>query len=315
MQLTYKKLTNDLGSTIADIFNDCFDFSYKVNEALVAKKLFNADDYFGGGSFICYDDNIPVGFIACKLSLNILPEYKDTGFISLFAVKRDYQSKGIGTKLLSSAKEAFIKENAKKILVSQDLNNFFAGIPEPTAKSVSFFRKQGFTVNQAVHWDLCNDLSENDLGQYKSLVNLTADYKTVCADKSDIPAISEFMKKEFPGRWDFEVSQTFTDGSLGHILLLKRGDAIKGFCRVRCGSDTNGNEFYLGSDCGALGPIGISRDIRKQGLGLRILFDALCFLKDSGAHKTNIDWTSLKDFYGILGFEPWRTYLGAFIKL
>lgn len=315
MKLTYKKLTKDLGSTISDIFNDCFDCNYKVSETLVEKKLFNADDYFSEGSFICYDDNMPVGFIACKHSSYTIPKYKDTGFISLFAVKRDHQSKGIGTALLSQAKEAFINNNVKHIFVAQDLNNFFAGIPEPTEKSVSFFEKQGFTVNKSFFWDLCSDLSKNDLGQYKSLVNLTNEYKTVCADKSDIPAISEFMKKEFPGRWDFEVSQTFTDGNLGHILLLKSKDAVKGFCRVRCGSDTNGNEFYLGSDCGALGPIGISKDIRKQGLGLRILYDALNYLKTSGAHKTNIDWTELKDFYGILGFEPWRTYLGASLSL
>lgn len=315
MNLYYKNLTSDLKDSMCDIFNSCFDDNYRINPMLIETKLFTTRDYFADGSYVCFADSMPVGFIACKLSTNTLPEYKDTGFISLFAVRPDYQNMGIGSSLLNYALDAFRNEKTKRIYVSQDLNNFFAGIPAPTPESAAFFEKKCFTVSSSEHWDLCSDLSVNELTKYKNLVNLTDQYKTVCAQESDIPAISAFMKKEFPGRWDYEVSQTFTDGSLGHILILKRGDEIKGFCRVRFGSDTNGNEYYLGDDCGALGPIGIAKDIRKQGLGLRLLYDALSYLKASGAHKTNIDWTGLKDFYGILGFEPWRTYKGAYIDL
>jgi GNAT superfamily N-acetyltransferase len=276
------------------------------------KKFFTVDDFFADGSFICHENNAAVGFIAAKLSKNILPEYADAAWISLFAVKKEFQNKGIGTKLLSLCEEALKKKSVKKVFVSQDFNNFFAGIPEPEKNSEDFFRNHGFAVAEEPHWDLCNDLSVYPLECHTASINMTDEYKTAAADETDIPAIKEFMESEFPGRWDFEISGLFKSDALHHILLLKHAGEIKGFCRVRLGFDTDGLEFYLGENCGALGPIGIAKDIRKLGLGKRILFDSLKFLKDSGAHKTNIDWTELKDFYGTFGFTPWRTYLGAY---
>jgi len=38
-------------------------------------------------------------------------------------------------------------------------------------------------------------------------------------------------------------------------------------------------------------------------------------LQELGAHKTNIDWTVLIEYYGDFGFTPWRIYLYAYKKL
>jgi predicted N-acetyltransferase YhbS len=64
----------------------------------------------------------------------------------------------------------------------------------------------------------------------------------------------------------------------------------------------------LGENYGGLGPIGVSKDYRKIGLGLALLSYGVWCVKQAGAALMAIDWTVLVDFYGRLGFQPWRRF-------
>lgn len=310
----YRPLEESYADEIVSLWNSDFDIEYRLTKPLLQKKLFNDADYFPQGSFVCEIGEKIVGFIASKISDNTLPEYQDTGWISLFAVSSKYRGLGIGSKLLSMAESAFKEAGIRKILIAGEMHCFFSGIPQPSAASIEFFKKAGCILSEKLHYDLTYDLSKAD---YRALpgINHTPVYTTRPAKKQDIPKISEFMKTEFPGRWDFEIASCFETDELSHVLLLWKQDKIKGFCRIRYGYDTDGIETYLGDNCGALGPIGIANDIRGEGLGKRILYDSLIYLQNLGARRTNIDWTVLVDFYGSFGFTPWRAYLAAYKTL
>jgi predicted N-acetyltransferase YhbS len=64
----------------------------------------------------------------------------------------------------------------------------------------------------------------------------------------------------------------------------------------------------LGKFYGGLGPLGIAKAHRKRGLGLAIVALAVEDLKKRGVQRMCIDWTTLTDFYGKLGFEVWKRY-------
>jgi predicted N-acetyltransferase YhbS len=71
----------------------------------------------------------------------------------------------------------------------------------------------------------------------------------------------------------------------------------------------------LGSEWGALGPIGVAAEYRGIGLGHGTLGKALEHLKGLGVRRCIIDWTTLKDFYGRHGFEVTRNYKSCNLRI
>jgi predicted N-acetyltransferase YhbS len=65
----------------------------------------------------------------------------------------------------------------------------------------------------------------------------------------------------------------------------------------------------LGEHYGGLGPIGVSASHRGRGLGLALLCHSVAHLRDLGVRRMCIDWTNLLDFYGKIGFAPWKEYV------
>ena len=59
---------------------------------------------------------------------------------------------------------------------------------------------------------------------------------------------------------------------------------------------------------GGLGPMGLSPAIRGRGLGLALLDRAAVHLARLGLDEMVVDWTVLLEFYGALGFVPFRHY-------
>ena len=103
------------------------------------------------------------------------------------------------------------------------------------------------------------------------------------------------------------------DNEPGSIDLLWLGSTIQGFAMTQvagCQRPVSGACWSesLGENWGALGPIGISSDVRGKGLGDALLGLSLQRLKAEGARQTIIDWTTLDAFYGNHGFEVTRRY-------
>lgn len=297
--------------------------TYSVTPSMIKEKIFISKYFFTNGSFIASLDNQPVGFLLSKLCSNSVKEYKNTAHISLFAVKSDFKQKGIGKLLYKKFEEQAFNQSVLKIIIGQDLDNIYSGTPDFSSpkidsefsrnqnKSVNFFENLGFIVSKGKNFDLSNDLSNYQFNTKNLHICTSDDYSTILAKKTDIPQLKSFMQKEFSGRWEYEVTRTFETTELNHIVLLKENEKINGFCRIRYDFDTNFNEFFIGTCCGALGPIGIAKSARGLGLGNRLLLDSLKMLQNLGAKNTNIDWTDLLRFYSQFGFKPWRSFFSA----
>jgi predicted N-acetyltransferase YhbS len=54
--------------------------------------------------------------------------------------------------------------------------------------------------------------------------------------------------------------------------------------------------------------MGLSPALRGRGLGLTLLDRSVQHLARLGVEEMIIDWTVLLDFYGQVGFVPWKRY-------
>jgi predicted N-acetyltransferase YhbS len=99
------------------------------------------------------------------------------------------------------------------------------------------------------------------------------------------------------------------------VGLFHKGD-IHGFASIQ-GPGTQfpiGGAVWrndLGENWGALGPIGVSQQVRGEGWGGALLSAGLLELKARGTKQCIIDWTTLGEFYGKHGFEKTRLYRSA----
>ena len=64
----------------------------------------------------------------------------------------------------------------------------------------------------------------------------------------------------------------------------------------------------LGDDCGGLGAVGVAAGVRGQGIGTALVARGSDVLRERGVGNSCIGWTWLVDFYGRLGYRPWRSY-------
>jgi GNAT superfamily N-acetyltransferase len=119
-----------------------------------------------------------------------------------------------------------------------------------------------------------------------------------------------YLEREFRGRWARDVGHYLAiPGAMGAVMAMEYESAIAGFSMLHPPGSTGALRWAgFNPHIAALGPIGVSRSLRGQGLGLGLLVAGLAWLKDQGARDMVIDWTTLLAFYGKAGFEPWLSY-------
>ena len=147
--------------------------------------------------------------------------------------------------------------------------------------------------------------------------NPTVEIRAARAD--DVAPLVEFLSREFPGAWTYSTRKHFEhDGNPADFIIAVEsvGQELEviGFCHTadfRSKRLIPGTYWFplLGEHFGGLGPIGMGQAQRKRGLGLALCALAIDDLKQRGVQQMAIDWTTLVDFYGKLGFSVWKRYL------
>ncbi|MDF2987959.1 MAG: GCN5-related N-acetyltransferase [Eubacterium sp.] len=298
---------------IVKLWNENFKLAYHVTNQMIRNKIFHDRDTFYEGSFILLDKGRLAGLIVSKVNRGTLSEYNDCAWISTLVVDRKYQKLGFGKELLDRTEKELYRYGIEKITIGADFDNFFSGIPDPSIQTLGFFGQRGYILNNDEHYDLSADISKTNFDDMKIDMNKSEEYFTCELTREQTDKLSCFFDETFPGRWKTEVFDYLErGGDLRNVLILWNNDRIVGFCKIFISDGKDDLAASRGENWGSLGPIGINGDIRGKGLGNRILNDSLKFLQKRGARNVIIDWTILKDFYGQFGFNPLRTYRGAY---
>lgn len=286
------------------LWNEEIGFIYPLSKELFSQNITNYKNAFIYGY---YEDEELLGFIVFKKPFdNFIKDYSKKAWISLIYVKENSRKKGIGSMLITKALKEL--KDYDEVRVGGDLFNFFPGVPDDfLVLMAKLLTKFNFSVTGE-----CYDMINLNLQKhsYRGETHLTR-YLT----KEDLPKLKEFITAAFPGRWEFEVCDYIKKGGTGkEFLCTFIDDKIVGYIRVNKQDNvdipynTNWKTIF-GDDLVGLGPLGVSKEYRKLGIGYNLLVKTFNTLVEEGYRKALIDWTGLVPFYQKFGFQTFKRFV------
>jgi GNAT superfamily N-acetyltransferase len=234
------------------------------------------------------------------------------GWISFLVMEPD-RDREIAPILLGRAVEWLRGARFARVSYGGDQSHFFPGAPDDDVALGGALETAGLHPSGRAY-DLLGDLRHYSSPEDGERALRAVEATVRACERDDVPALLRFVDREFPGRWAYETKQRLQiEPSPADILIITRGAEVVGFCHIyHQGSHRLGPSIYwrraIGDRYGGLGPIGVDRACRGRGLGRALLAFALAHLRRLGVEQTVIDWTTLVDYYGRLGFQIWRTY-------
>jgi len=234
------------------------------------------------------------------------------GWVSLLAVHPAYQRRGIGTVLLARAEQYLKRQRRDVITLGGDPNHFLPGVPDGEG-ALAFFRAAGYVfVGDA--YDLRRPVSRRAALLEERTLSVERGVAIRPLEPEEAPRLLAFLDEVFPGRWRYTVGRFLRQGgSIGDIMGVVRAGQVAGFAQLfHPGSRWIGPSvawtWGAGRRAGGIGPIGLAPSFRGRGLGLALLGRSVWHLAQLGVEEIVVDWTTLVDFYGRLGFSVWRHY-------
>ncbi len=245
-----------------------------------------------------------------------LSNYQSRGFIAALVVAPQHQRQGIGHALVERAETQLKAAGKQKIRLGENMRHFFPGLPTELPGLEIFFAKFGYQLDE-LETDLRRSL-EDWISLPPPAAVADGRFYFTQGQPDEQAAILAFLQRSFPGRWYYDTDLFFKQGGLPQdITLLKsREGVIEGFLmNYHRESRVLGPGIYwselLGPNYGGIGPLGVSDSVRGLKLGLALVAAGVDYLRSRGVTDCAIDWTTLVEFYGRLGFQPWKQYRRA----
>jgi predicted N-acetyltransferase YhbS len=239
-----------------------------------------------------------------------LPYPADLGHIGWLVVSPAHRGRGIGGALLDRAETELAARGRSLLRVGGDPAHLLPACP---SGHEAWFERRGYRAGREVHDLTAPAAALPELGALIAPAP-RAGLTLRLARPGDGVALEVFFAEAFPGRWEEDILRLHTDG--GDLLVLTGPEGgVEGFAALyRPGAAIIGpGSFWPGAfdgPLGGLGPMGLRRERRGGGLGLALLAEGCRTLVGWGARHFVVDWTDLVDFYGLIGFRPWRSYRG-----
>lgn len=233
------------------------------------------------GAPVAKDGDKVVGFmlgVVRKYLMEDQPSDLDRGWISLIAVDKDYQRKGIGTKLWEQVKQFFKSHDAKIAMISTYAPNYFVpGVDQAAyAGAVEFFKKHGFQLPVTVI-SMDAPLVSLEIPDWIAEKQKTLESQGIVFDsfkpEYTLPLLAH-LKECFPGDWqrylrDSMFRKTTGDFDRGEIYVAMYNGRCLGFCQHE-------HERF--------GPFGVDDKERGRGIGAVLLLKCLHGMKAKGIH-------------------------------
>lgn len=220
-----------------------------------------------------------------------------------------------GQTLLQQAFPILSEKGYTQLVFGMDNGHFFPGLPTEAESLAKLLKSAGFTQSEGQSVDLERDLQDYEIPAPYAPPLSRPDVHVNRCEADDIDALESFLQREFPGRWWYDtMHKCRVQGEASDVFILRVGGEVEGFAYTQSWRTTQIPvagcvwNLDLGERWGGLGPIGVSKNVRGQGLGHALLGAALAALRDAGVRRCIIDWTTLVEFYGAHGFAVNRRY-------
>jgi GNAT superfamily N-acetyltransferase len=304
----YQTYTMVEADKLVDLWNRSFEHDFPMDQRLWRQNVDSCNKLFPDASVVAVKDGHIVGAIIGK----------NPNRLSAIFVAPEFRRRGIATELLARAEVAFTGELETKLIVGQDDRHFSPGVPEYAAEAHAFFTARGFVRNEGYACDLIRSLTDwKPISASPAVVSRLKALGIVLqpCTAALVPALLEHVVSNFSDRWlrDTRDRLLLEPGPSEVIVAVEKKTTVVGFCQTySIRSAYVGPSIYwrslIGSAYGGLGPIGVSVNRRKIGLGLELLCYGVTKVAETGAKNMVIDWTNLVNFYAKIGFKPWKRY-------
>lgn len=293
---------------LVSLWNSEFKKTFPIKKPLYKKTILDDVNLNKDASFIALYDDEPVGFVFVKTWLldSGLIDESDTAHISLMFVKKEMRNMGIGSDMLKLA-IAEIKKHTKikRIVVGEELNPIFPGIPSEMNSSSIFFINKGFSQTENVI-DMIRVLREDSFDEFdKKGLNVSIATEE---EKDELLrlCVSNNLHKEA-----YTIDQYFKNGGTGRRIAIGYiDDKLVAFVRF---NDKNTlpfkiNSFLKDKKIGTVIHVGVDASCQDKGFEEVMIKVARRYLVKRGCKKVIILATNDVKFYKQQGFSALRYY-------
>ena len=276
---------------IATLWNEACGPTLAISNQFVT---YNTHPVTGGRQVgqIAYHGEQPIGFVLTS-TLSGEPSVApgDVGWIDAMAVTPNTQNQGVGATLLTWAEQWLASQGRHSVRFGASQRPFAPGLPVELNK-LSFFSHRGYT-SEHTSWDTAADLAMYETPDPIRKAQEQMDASVRPGQKGEEPALLEFLRREFPGRWRFEFEEFLRvePGAHGRVfsdyMLLWTERGVDGFCQLTFEDSRRPMErffpYQLPRPWGQLGSVGVSAEQRGRGYGLAVVDAGLRRLRDNGS--------------------------------
>ena len=299
---------------LASLWNEFYPAEYAVDAELLEINTVRSSVFDWGLSQIEVDERGEVqAFVSFKRSAASLFKGPSVDQAHLSAIA--YRDPRLAVDLVADAKRILRNRGVNRLHFGADSRHFWPGCPVDCGAMCGFLMVEGFE-DQGEVFDL-----ERDISNYRLPQAAPDDFEyRPLQSEDDVVALRVFFEAQFPGRWMHDTLEKIDVDGPGCVYCAVRDQKVYGFALLQRSVDNLpiGGAVWrnaLGENWGSLGPIGIAKELRGNGLGHGLLGKALEHLRDSGVRRCIIDWTTLDAFYGRHGFEITRRYRPSQLRI
>lgn len=269
-------------------------------------------DYRPGDHVVAESDGRIVGFVGTQVRRSD-PSPKPQGGIGLLMVHPDFRRRRIGSRLHDFALLRLNDQGMKRAQLGAGAGaRLWNGVPSDLPDAVRFFEACGWEFTETAH-DLVRSLHDYETPALIADRLTGADVTVRPASPNELPRILAFEAREFPN-WLPYFRRTTEHGRPEDVLVAWSADGEAVGTLLLFSKDSPGSEHdriwreMLGEDMGGLGCVGVAASEREKGIGLGLVARASEILKERSVGNCHIGWTWLLDWYGKLGYRPWRSF-------
>jgi len=234
------------------------------------------------------------------------------GQILLLLVRPDCQRQGLGRTLLAATIEELAEQGACCIEAGAGAGSYFwPGIPANLPPALSFWKSQGGLCYETTV-DMILGLRQEHRVADRCPGELPLDASIGLAGREAWAEVRQFAAVHFPDWYPFYAAAT-TGGARNYPLVARQNGEVVGAALLEPNSCLWSPLFD--GPVGSIGAVGVAEHARRQGIGLALSARGADLLQEWGMFYAYLGWTWLVDWYGQLGFEVWRTYERAHIKI
>lgn len=307
--ITYTTYQSANEMPIVELWNRCL-----LQDPITKKRFRNLvllDANFDlDGLFLAWDGSLLVGFLYAvrrQLPMRGIELEPESGWITSFAVDREYRRQGIGTRLMNKAVEwlrslgrtdLFFSSYAPNYIVPGiDINHYPEGL--------AFLESVGF---EKLYSPVAMDRTLNGFELPEAVTELkkqriSEGYSFETAEDGDLYECIQFASNVFNPDWGRAIREGVLNGlPLSRIHIVRQRGTLVGFCM---------HGGYEGID-DRFGPFGVDPNQQGKGLGKILLYDCLSAMRSEGLHGAWFLWTGEQSPAGHLykkaGFQVTRTF-------